>query len=386
VRLGEPGPGEAPLLEEIRRVFREGTVPSPEWQEVRGRLERKVWRVEGGEGALYVKLQLFRSFRVWFRYALRRAPTEKEGRNALRVLERGIAAPEPLLAGREGALFLKRRSVLVSREVRGVPAARALEEGRIGLEDLARFLAVLASKGVFHRDLHLGNLLAGEGGGLVLLDLQSLSLLPVRVGKKGLLFMAAKLGASLRFQGVGGDREWAEALEGAGLLREGESLGALASARARIQAVERARRVRRCLMNSSAFARENWGRGILFRRRRAEREWVLREARAALAAGKRGWIPGAVEAPCFVDRARRARDLWVDFRRRELEGVEGHLPLALVLERGWGGLGCLVFPPGTSPEDFAGPEDRREVEERVLPGSPRVRGGEGGTGRRPWNH
>ncbi len=347
--LGEADPGERPLLEEVRRALEEGPLPGGGWEEVRARLERKVWRVEGEGAAVFVKLQLFRSFRVRFRYAFRLSPTEKEGRKTLEILRRGIAAPQPLLAGREGACFLKRRSVLVTREVRGRPAARALEEGGLSLEDLARFLGRLASKGVFHPDLHLGNLLSAPEG-LVLLDLQSCRLLPFRVGRRGALSMAAKLGASLVHAGLAGDRAWARALAGAGVLGGEDPAGELGRARERTRAVERARRVKRCLMDSSGFAREKWGRGRVFRRRSASRELVLREARAALGSRGGGWIRKALECPCYVDKAGRARELWVEFRRREVEGEDLVLPLALVEERGFGGRGCLVFPRGAAGE------------------------------------
>ncbi len=362
VTLEEADPGEKPLLEEVRRAFEEGPLPGEEWKEVRARLERKVWRVERPGAAVYVKLQLFRSFRVRFRYAFRLSPTAKEARKSLEILKRGIAAPLPLLSGGEGAWFLKRRSVLVTREVRGIPAARALEEKRLALEDLARFLGVLASKGVFHPDLHLGNLLAGPGG-LVLLDLQSCRLLPFRVGRKGRLAMAAKLGASLEHAGRGGDEAWARALAGAEVLEGTDLVGELRLARERTRAVERARRVKRCLMDSSGFARERWGRGRVFRRRNASRELVLREARAALGSRGGGWILEAGECPCYVDKTGTARKLWVEFRRREVKGEDLVLPLALVEERGFGGRGCLVFPKDTSPaEILAGMKEGLDLE------------------------
>ena len=374
VSLGEPLPGEAPLLEEVRRAFAEERLPGPAWKEVRSRLERKVWRVPSrGEGpALFVKLQLFRSFRVRFRYALRRAPTEKEARKALRILARGVAAPRPLLLGREGIWWGKRRSVLVSREAPGLPAARALEEGRLSLEELAEFLARLASRGIHHPDLHLGNLLAGPEG-LVLLDLQSCRLLPFRAGRRRVEAMAAKLGASLVFLGLAGDREWARALAEAGLLSGPEGEARLRRLRESARARERARRLKRCLMDSSGFARERWGRGRLFRRRAAGREEVLREARAALGGRARGWIPRADGAPCFVASAGRARALWLEFRRLELEGFPpGLLPLALVEESRLRGLGCLVFPEGTSPGELA------LAQERLSLGEKRGRREEGG--------
>ena len=350
VSLGETGPAEAEALRGIRRAFEEGPLPGPGWVEVRSRLERRVWRVAGGGNeTFYVKLQLFRSFRVRFRYALRPSPTEKEGRKALSILKRGIQVPRPLLLGREGAWCFKRRSVLVSMEAEGIPARRALEEGGLALEDLARFLGVLASKGVFHPDLHLGNFLAGREGP-VLLDLQSCLVLPFRVGKKGVLSMAAKLGASLDHAGLAGVGAWAGTLAGAGVLSGDDLEERLFQAMEKTRAEERARRVKRCLMDSSGFAREKWGRGRLFRRRSASREEVLREARAALGSRDEGWIARAVDAPCFVGKARRARDLWVEFRRLELEGRGMVLPLALVEEGGWGGRGCLVFPRGTSLE------------------------------------
>ncbi len=347
--LGEAAPGEIPVLEGVRRAFQEGAFPGKNWKEVRSRLERKVWRVEGGGRAVYVKLQLYRSFRVRFRYAFRLSPTEKEGRKTLRLLARGIPVPRPLLAGREGAGFYKRLSVLVTREVEGVPALQALEEGHLGLEDLARFLGLLARKGVFHPDLHLGNLLAGREGP-VLLDLQSCLALPFRVGRRGVLAMAAKLGASLDYGGVADDRAWTRALSMEGVLAGPGLEEEVRRARERTRAAERARRVKRCLRDSSGFAREKWGRGRLFRRRSASREAVLLEARAALGGREGGWIEKAVECPCWVDKAGRARALWVEFHRRRVQGEEVVLPLALVEERGLGGRGCLVFPRGVSRE------------------------------------
>ena len=77
---------EGPHLVDLKQVLDRGGEPAPDWREVRARLERKVWRVPAGPGALFVKLQLYRSFRVRFRYAIRPSPVAKEAGKSRRLL------------------------------------------------------------------------------------------------------------------------------------------------------------------------------------------------------------------------------------------------------------------------------------------------------------
>lgn len=110
---------------------------------------------------------LDRGPRAW----LRGTPADREWRALWRLAERGAPVPAPrgraLGPGGEDLLVLEHRPGAPASALRGAPPRRR----RAGLEALGRAVARLHRAGFVHGDLHLGNLLCGVQGA-VLLDLQ----------------------------------------------------------------------------------------------------------------------------------------------------------------------------------------------------------------------
>ncbi|MCZ6464435.1 MAG: hypothetical protein O7A09_08855 [Proteobacteria bacterium] len=104
-------------------------------------------------------------------HALRTDPAEREWRHQTWLHDAGVPVPPPL--GR--ALLRRGARILVSGWVEGEPLDRALElpprRRRQVMTELGQLVARLHACGVAHGDLHVGNVLVGDKG-LVVLDLQ----------------------------------------------------------------------------------------------------------------------------------------------------------------------------------------------------------------------
>jgi len=346
----EPTPAERKRLSGTVEAAERGELPDPGWEEVRIRRERRVWRLPG-EPVLYLKLQLYLSFKVRFRYALRSSPTLTEARHCLHLARAGLAGPEPLLHGHLGLGPWRRRTLLVTRALAGEPAAAALAGGRLALAELADLVARLRQAGVHHRDLHLDNILA-HSAGLRLLDLQSVRFLRPPLGAGEVLAMAVKLGDSLLRRGaVKEPRPWLQAL--ARQLPRPPDAAAFHRLLARQQRRELRRRLSRCLAESSGFTRERSDAGRVHRRREVPAAEVGAAAAAAWTAGE-GLVPAGGEHWCLVGPAGAVRRAWLGLRRLELAGECARPPLALVLRGApWRRRGCLVLPAGLGRKEAA---------------------------------
>ncbi len=178
---------------ELARVLESlaaGEEPSDAQQIKSSRLRRLFRTTLADGGAAYVKL--YRCLDPLSRWTLwpRRSRARQEFLNLLRVRALELPAVEPLCcAERRHGLALD-QSVLVTRALPALPSfSSALEEldesARAGvLMELGRIAHRLHDAGLWHRDLHHGNLLAVRGSGdgalhPVLVDLQKLRALHV---------------------------------------------------------------------------------------------------------------------------------------------------------------------------------------------------------------
>lgn len=209
------------------------------------RLLRRVFalRLEDGR-EVFVKQHLFPVLRVRLRYLLRSAPSAREARCLVAAARRGLQVPVVVGERHRRGLLGPRLAVLVTealpvlREANHVERLRAVHE--------------LVRAGVRHPDLHPGNVLVLEDGGLGFVDLQSVRLcrapLPLAAARR----MAAKAAhAAWRELGPAGA---AEVLAEAGFV-PAELMPRLE----RLEAGALASRRRHALRSSSRFVRERVG-------------------------------------------------------------------------------------------------------------------------------
>lgn len=225
---------------------------------VRPVLERLVRRVGRGRlpeaGEVYVKVMSFPRPKDRVRYLARALPARHEARMLERIRSLGIPAPRVVFQRTLRVLGLPRLSMLVTEALPVVDEPPTLEE-------MAAVAARLAAAGVVHPDLNAGNFVRLRGGGVAVMDLQS-----ARAGRSsgrlGRRRMAAKLLAE-----VGG------ATEGLELVRAG-LISAVDLDAVRTRALELRRRwllgrIRRCLRESTEFARRRRWNGVEHVRRAA---------------------------------------------------------------------------------------------------------------------
>jgi tRNA A-37 threonylcarbamoyl transferase component Bud32 len=212
--------------------------------------------------------------------SLRGSQWEREWRAAHHLLGRGLETPVPLALGCWRRRGLARRGALITETVAdGVSLGEALgsrglrgDSGwRLGvLQRAAQFIARVHGEGVFHGDLHAGNLLVAgtKGDRLYLLDLHR-----VRWGRR--LTWGQRLWNLAQLLGSLGDLDPGEetgfvraylAREGGG--REpGSVLGTLKGLREGMARRHQRSRTRRCLVESSGFVARRSGQWRFFARR-----------------------------------------------------------------------------------------------------------------------
>jgi tRNA A-37 threonylcarbamoyl transferase component Bud32 len=278
VRLAAPALRDA--LEPALAALARGEEPAEAVVVKRSRA-RSVLRLPLPGGGVFLK---------WSRReGLRWRPSDaaREYRNLARVRAVGIAAVEPLALA-ERSVGLRRETVLVTR---AAPGATVVAEALPGLDAAAQqallgAAAALARRlheaGLWHRDLHVGNLLR-SGGELLLVDLQKLVALPfappLALRARDLVWLVSdgRLGTAAS------PREIASAYLGAA--PDGPGLERLAAALARATTrAARARlisRERRCVLASTGFRIESRGTQRVLRRADVTTSAALQAAAAA---------------------------------------------------------------------------------------------------------
>jgi hypothetical protein len=286
---------------------------------VQARLIRRVGRGElPDRGPAYLKVMDFPRARDRFRYLLRPMPAEHEAAMLGAVADQvpAVAVPAVLAVGTQRRRGLPRLSVLATAglELGAEPTCASPAEA-------AAVAVRLATAGIFHPDLHSGNLPVLADGRLAVLDLQSARRrrAPLRLGLR--LQMASRLARE-----PGG----LTAAVAAGLISAAEA--PLAAARAQRTAAEEVdRRVRRCLTTSSEFIVLRRLGGTSHRRRDCEgpEKLALRGGRELL----RAWMG---------DRA--------------LEVLDGRPPLfsRLVRDRLWPITRFRLYIPQATDADLVG--------------------------------
>lgn len=327
-----------------------GRLPA-ELEPVQTRLVRAVHRGTLPSGPVFVKAMTFPRPKDRVRYLLRPLPGQHEAAMLRATAAAGIACPEVLdvRSCRRGGV--PHRSLLV---LRALPVVTVAEDDSDRLADEAEVAARLLAAGIVHRDLHTANFVRLADGRLAVLDLQSARLR--RATDADRIATAARL---LQGRPPARGEEDAAMLQGAGLLRDP---GEVRQARAAAVATHRTwvlGRIRRCLQESTEFARTIGLAGVEHRRR------------GALPAGR--WVRGGHEL-------RRA---WLG--QRALEVLEGRPPLFPAFRATWWWLGrraALYVPAACSDERIEGEVRaaahgdvvRRMFADRTEPSRPANRG------------
>ncbi len=254
---------------------------------------RSVWRVPLGPGAdgAYVKRYRVRGLLDRARASLGRSRAAQEHRGLAWLRARGLPAVEPLGVWEEtGAAWLATRELPATRLLREALAEAPDERRRPLLDALAELLAALHAAGGWHRDAHAGNFLVTADGGLAMVDVQKLRVLPGAVPGALRARDLGLLADDLR--GLVGDARWRvveryaeRACLEPGALRRAVERAARRRARRRLRS-----RGRRCVVESSGFRVERRDGRRIFRRADFPAESVA----AVLAAGA-GREPACVE-------------------------------------------------------------------------------------------
>jgi hypothetical protein len=202
-------------------------------------------------GPVHLKVMSFPRAKDRLRYLPRALPAVHEATVLAAVRAAGLPCPDVIAARGARHRLLPRLSLLVTRTLPAAPRPVAADE-------VVRIAAALAAAGVFHPDLHPGNLLPLADGGVAVLDLQSARLRGAPLGAADRTAMAARLLADAAVE--------PPALVRAGLLAP----ASLAAAQAQAGEVRRrmlVRRIRRCMRTSTEFeTRRRWNGALHWRR------------------------------------------------------------------------------------------------------------------------
>ena len=288
---GAPSKELARVLESLAA----GEEPS-DAQQIKSTRLRRVFRTTLADGDM-VYVKLYRCLGVLSRWTLwpRRSRARQEFLNLLRVRALELPAVEPLCCAERRHGLVLDQAVLVTRALPALPSfSAALEElderARAGvLTELGRIAHRLHDAGLWHRDLHGGNLLAvrGSGDGIpypVLVDLQKLRALHVSLP----VALRARDLAKLAHMDERGEGALIKAYASAGRRPlDEERLRARVRTLAERQRRRRLRsRARRCVVPSTGFRAESTGALRIYRRADIETEAVLAALEASVRSGE----------------------------------------------------------------------------------------------------
>jgi len=227
---------------------------------VHARLVRSVGRgVLPDRGPVHVKLMWFPRAKDRMRYATRPLPGVHEAKMFQHCRTHGLRVPVVVAVRARRQFGLPRLSMLVtaSLTVRSEPPT---------VESMVEVVQQLIAAGLFHPDLHAGNFLPLEDGSVAVIDLQSARVRSGGLSGRDRQAMFAKLLDPT--QGTRADR-LGEALVQQGVCSTDEISLATAEGAA-LSRRELARRIRRCLRESTEFSVRSSLFGTLYRRRVAD--------------------------------------------------------------------------------------------------------------------
>lgn len=296
-----------------------GRLPS-ELEPVQTRLVRAVHRGCLPSGPVYVKAMTFPRAKDRLRYLLRRLPAQHEALMLRATAAAGIPCPAVIDVRARRRAGLPHRSLLVLRALDVHPDDHEAPTARLAAE--AEIAVRLLDAGIVHRDLHSGNFVRLLDGRLAVLDLQSACRRRATEGDR--IATAARLLQARATPATAAD---AEVLLAARLLRDRDevrrALSAAASARRRWVLG----RIRRCLQESTEFARIVTFAGVEHR------------VRGTLPAGR--WFHGG----------RSLARAWIG--QRALQVLDGRPPLFLAYcaKWWWLGRGGALYVPAACSDD-----------------------------------
>lgn len=148
--------------------------PLPDVFLVSKSLRREVYYIQTRFGNFYLKYSPLRKKKDRRRFLLLPWRIRTEWRNLERLRQRSVPAPQRVLFGYKGRLPC-RGFFIITRDVEGSKINWRQPEQLLKLAD---FLARVHSRGVYHQDLHTGNIYIGRDGRPILLDSQEVYLLP----------------------------------------------------------------------------------------------------------------------------------------------------------------------------------------------------------------
>lgn len=135
---------------------------------------RGIYAIKNDLGHFYLKVSPLSRKKDRIRFLFLPCRISTEWRNLGRLSQKGISAAQRVLFGYNG-IYPNHGFFLVTKAIKGLPVN---PESPGQVQKLAAYMASLHTAGVFHRDIHPGNILMDHNDEPVLLDAQEVYFLP----------------------------------------------------------------------------------------------------------------------------------------------------------------------------------------------------------------
>ena len=296
---------------------------------IKKNIRRQVYRIQSEGTTYYLKRSTLIRAKDRFRLALLPNRKKAEWRNLHRLTAMGVPVPTPLVWGEAWHLRPSQYFLLTS-EIEGQPVV--LDE-YTDWRQLGEFIALLHARGIYHADLHPGNIHLTPNQAHALLDVQSVFFL----SRLPRLLRVRNLGRfSMHFLYPDGLSLWLQHLlagYNANHVSPVNMEEVLASAQSQIERRYRSR-TRRCLTDSSEFVRIN-DKGLRgFRRREFQLNLDMVETAVREGTPLKPHTVFAHQRMCVKCRLNRlfhrdrCRTSWVMSRAMEVRGIKVPRPMA----------------------------------------------------------
>lgn len=342
--------------------------------------------IPGPHGELFLKQYKTRGVKERLKYFLLPSKAEKEWTMARRALSKGILTPPPLaMAERRKGRILKDGLLITQAIAPSSPLIELIPEGRYGdlLVRAARLIRQTHDVGLFHQDLHAGNILVGgEEENLYVIDLHRSKFLR-KVSIRRRLWSLAQFFYSLTRWFSPDDKKvflhWYD--EEGETFKKGfeEGLRRIERMEERIYRRHMKSRTKRCLKNSGGFyltkkdnwrisARRGWKTEELLKAVQEHKDIVVKAKEGLIKEDRRTAITlfdfmkrricvkeyrhqGALQRFKEIFRRSKARKGWLMGNGLVVRGIGGIMPQAL-LERRRRGLRQEAFLIMESPSGY----------------------------------